>query len=245
MIVEIDYTNWEGKRSVRKIKPERLYWGSNQWHPQEQWLLEAVDCDKQALRTFAMKDVHMWKPFEPWNANYVGLEELRMEYCFIPTPSKLAARMVVLANIQSGMSVLEPSAGRGAIAEHFPEKENVTCMEILPENALYLTQQGFKTHCGDFLGCFEGERFDRIVMSPPFRDGMDTAHVLEAYRLLESGGRLVSLMHDRLRHDAISPNYVNFRGFMETCQGQVFPIPPGSFLPDSNVDAVVVILDKP
>lgn len=62
MKVIIDYTNWKGERSIRTIIPIRIYWGSNEWHKEEQWLLEAHDLEKQALRNFAMKDIHSWTP---------------------------------------------------------------------------------------------------------------------------------------------------------------------------------------
>lgn len=59
--VEIDYVNWEGKRSNRRIIPLAINWASNQWHPECQWLLSAVDVDKNAIRYFAMKDILHWQ----------------------------------------------------------------------------------------------------------------------------------------------------------------------------------------
>lgn len=58
--VTIDYTNYRGERGVRTIYPERVFWGRNEWHPIDQWLMEAFDVEKNALRTFAMKDIHGW-----------------------------------------------------------------------------------------------------------------------------------------------------------------------------------------
>jgi hypothetical protein len=60
-IVVIDYTNWRGERALRRIEPVGIYWGSNEWHPKEQWLLDARDYGKREQRTFAMKDIHSWK----------------------------------------------------------------------------------------------------------------------------------------------------------------------------------------
>lgn len=62
MKVIIDYTNWQGERSTRTILPIRMYWGSNEWHKEDQWLLEAHDLDKRAVRNFAFKDIHSWTP---------------------------------------------------------------------------------------------------------------------------------------------------------------------------------------
>lgn len=61
-IVEIDYTNWRGVRAKRLIRPLRLVWGNSSFHPEEQWLLEAIDQDKREDRTFALAGIHSWTP---------------------------------------------------------------------------------------------------------------------------------------------------------------------------------------
>lgn len=61
-VVEIDYTNWRGERSVRRIKPLRLFFGKTEHHVTDQWLLDAFDYGKDAERTFSIKDVHAWRP---------------------------------------------------------------------------------------------------------------------------------------------------------------------------------------
>jgi predicted DNA-binding transcriptional regulator YafY len=58
--VTIDYTNWQGERATRRILPSHIYWGSNQWHPQPQWLMSAYDLDKHCERTFALSSIHSW-----------------------------------------------------------------------------------------------------------------------------------------------------------------------------------------
>jgi hypothetical protein len=55
--LEFAYTNWRGERSNRRVQPIRLYHGSTEWHPDPQWLLEAVDLDKGEVRAFAVKDM--------------------------------------------------------------------------------------------------------------------------------------------------------------------------------------------
>lgn len=59
--VWIDYTNFRGKRSVRRIKPLTISFEKNEWHPETQWLLEAVDLERGEMRTFALKNIHAWK----------------------------------------------------------------------------------------------------------------------------------------------------------------------------------------
>lgn len=58
--VRIDYTNWQGVRSTRRILPLSVVFGATEWHPEPQWLLHALDLDKQAERDFAMRDIHGW-----------------------------------------------------------------------------------------------------------------------------------------------------------------------------------------
>jgi len=61
-LVIIDYTNWRGERCNRLICPYGIFWGKNEWHPEEQWLLEARDYRSQETRAFAMKQIHSWLP---------------------------------------------------------------------------------------------------------------------------------------------------------------------------------------
>ena len=59
--VRILYTNYRGKTAERVVIPEKIWFGSTEWHPEPQWLLDAVDVEKGALRSFAMKDIQSWK----------------------------------------------------------------------------------------------------------------------------------------------------------------------------------------
>lgn len=60
--VTIDYTNWRGERGLRRIHPMRIAFENNKWHPETQWLLEAIDLSKGELRTFAIANIHVWTP---------------------------------------------------------------------------------------------------------------------------------------------------------------------------------------
>lgn len=61
-VVVIRYTNYRGETAVRRIVPIAIRFGSTQWHPSPQWLLEAFDLDRDAQRSFAVKDVLEWRP---------------------------------------------------------------------------------------------------------------------------------------------------------------------------------------
>jgi hypothetical protein len=58
--VKVIYTNWRGETFECSIKPIKIWFGSTEWHKDEQWLLRAVDLEKNAERDFALKDVQKW-----------------------------------------------------------------------------------------------------------------------------------------------------------------------------------------
>jgi hypothetical protein len=59
-LVWIDYTNWRGQRSRRRIMPIRIEFGSTEYHPEPQWFVVAIDIEKTDERKFSMKDIHSW-----------------------------------------------------------------------------------------------------------------------------------------------------------------------------------------
>lgn len=60
-LVVIEYTNYRGERSFRTILPGRIWYGQTEYHS-SQWLLDAQDVAKGAERTFAIADIHSWRP---------------------------------------------------------------------------------------------------------------------------------------------------------------------------------------
>ncbi|MBI4948247.1 WYL domain-containing protein [Candidatus Berkelbacteria bacterium] len=60
-IVTISYTNYRGEKSDRRIVPLKIWFGSNEYHKDNQWLLDAFDITKDAIRSFAVKDITSWK----------------------------------------------------------------------------------------------------------------------------------------------------------------------------------------
>jgi predicted DNA-binding transcriptional regulator YafY len=60
-VVCIVYTNHRGEKGERRIEPIRLRFGESLWHPEAQWLLDAWDLEKNEMRTFAMKNIELWR----------------------------------------------------------------------------------------------------------------------------------------------------------------------------------------
>lgn len=51
------YKNHKGEVAWRQVIPIRLYYGTTQYYPEEQYLLEARDMDKKECRTFAVSNI--------------------------------------------------------------------------------------------------------------------------------------------------------------------------------------------
>lgn len=60
--VQIYYTNYRGEQKIYRIIPHTMFFGHTQYHLDDQWLLDATDVDRNTVRTFAVKDVHSWRP---------------------------------------------------------------------------------------------------------------------------------------------------------------------------------------
>ena len=120
------------------------------------------------------------------------------DYGYFPTPMDLVDNMIGMAELTPNMRVLEPSAGRGAIAERVARitgYDNVHCFELLPDNCEALMEYGFmKTECCDFLTVETKPLYDRVIMNPPFARQQDIDHVTHALKCVNPRGRLVSIM---------------------------------------------------
>lgn len=111
---------------------------------------------------------------------------------YYPTPRELAERVVAAAEIEPHHTVLEPSAGQGAIAELLPI--SATLLEISDLHCEILRAKGRDPIRADFLRWSPGRRFDRIVMNPPFAGGAWDRHLEHAAELVAAGGRIVAVL---------------------------------------------------
>lgn len=61
--ITVRYKNYRGDVGDRKIIPLGIEYGSTEYHPEKQWLLEVWDLDKRDYRTYALKDIEQWTSF--------------------------------------------------------------------------------------------------------------------------------------------------------------------------------------
>jgi hypothetical protein len=127
---------------------------------------------------------------------------------FYPTPESVATVALEMADIGDEHACLEPSAGQGGLADLMP-KERTTCVEISALHCQMLEAKGHKVISGDFIAWAAGteERFDRVVMNPPFSEGRAAAHVEAAATLVKQGGRLVAILPASMRNKYSLPGF--------------------------------------
>jgi predicted RNA methylase len=163
-------------------------------------------------------------------------------YDLFVTPPDLARRMVDLAaeNTPKVCQWIEPSAGTGNIVkEIYAAGFGCHCVELNYNAAELLRKHYPNVTQGDFLEY--QERTDIFVMNPPFSNGQDVDHVLHAYELLNTGGRIVAIMspHAFFASDKKS---VSFRDWFT---GTAEDLPAGTFKASgTNVSAKLVIINK-
>lgn len=120
---------------------------------------------------------------------------------YFATPEPLGLKMVEWADIRDGDKALEPSAGHGAIARWLPDNIARTVVEPSTE----LSSRLKMVMMGDGVRLLQEQfeqldtaanKYDAIVMNPPFGSGGATAiqHVAKAAKHLNNGGRIVALI---------------------------------------------------
>jgi hypothetical protein len=166
---------------------------------------------------------------------------------FFPTPKIIVTRMIDEAQIEEGMKVLEPSAGKGDIAQSIQDSGvKVDVIEINHTLQTLLEAKGFNRVGEDFLA-FTEAGYDRIIMNPPFEKGQDIDHVRHAFDLLASGGRVVAIMSEGPFYRS-DKKACDFREWVEELDGVSEKLPDGAFKSadrPTGVNTRLLIIDKP
>ena len=169
------------------------------------------------------------------------------------TPAELAKRLVAMADLRPGHTVLEPSCGDGALVKAILDSgvdiEFLTAVELNPE-AIAKTRD-LVAACEDgFVALYEGDflrlplkkgEFDRIVMNPPFggpiRD-QDCAHVAHALTLLAPGGVLVAIMSG-------NTGRTKFKSLLFGHDYEIERLPAGAFKESgTSVETIILTIRK-
>jgi predicted RNA methylase len=168
------------------------------------------------------------------------------------TPIDIVQMLLMAANIRRGQTFLEPNAGTGAIANAaVTAGAEVYCYEIDPVKSEKLNANP-KTPCltADFLNVtpIRGEPltnqnavlFDIVGMNPPFAKRADIHHISHATRFVKKGGVLVAIASAAVsfRDDLLGRG---FRTLVEKHDGEITPLPEGSFKSSGTMVNTVMV----
>ena len=121
---------------------------------------------------------------------------------FYPTPKELLDKITEGIDWKQIQSVLEPSAGKGDIADYVKEKYkketwnrdlDIDCIEL--DDVLCQTLKGKELRVvhNDFLTFNTFKHYDLIIMNPPFSDG--AKHLLHALSLQKDNYGLICILN--------------------------------------------------
>jgi len=124
---------------------------------------------------------------------------IKKEFQFYGTPVGITRLLVSMADLHDYETILEPSAGQGAIIKTILEysKENVKVdyYELMGENQQIIKEtfmpQSINFKGENFLECID--KYDRIIANPPFNKNQDIIHLRKMYDCLNEKGIVVSI----------------------------------------------------
>lgn len=126
---------------------------------------------------------------------------------FYPTPKELIEKMLRGVDFYMVNSILEPSAGKGDLAEGIQSiykaktvsrwnsgrAIDLDCIEIQPELQMILKGKGYRVVHNDFLTFSTYKRYDLIISNPPFSQG--AKHLLKMLDMQKDGGGVICLLN--------------------------------------------------
>ena len=173
---------------------------------------------------------------------------LQQEYQFFETPDSVADWLIMLAGgIHEDDTVLEPSAGRGALIKAVHRacpSVMVECYELMPENREFLHSLGNVILLGEDFAKDSVGSYSKIIANPPFANNQDIDHVRLMYERLEEGGTLAAITSPHWKF-ASEKKCAAFRQWIDEVHGQVFEIGAGEFKESgTSISTMAVVIKK-
>jgi predicted ATP-grasp superfamily ATP-dependent carboligase len=174
---------------------------------------------------------------------------LKKEFQFFPTPDAIADKLVDLADISESHTILEPSAGQGAIIKAInrvlPGKL-IDCVELMPLNQSFLNKIDSAILIGSDLLELNPQKncYDRIIANPPFTKNQDIDHIYHMYNMLDYKGRIVSIASTHWQF-ASGKKEQGFKQWLDDNDATIIDLEKGEFKASGTlVSSCIVIIDK-
>jgi hypothetical protein len=180
---------------------------------------------------------------------------------YYPTPREIATNAAQALAPDPGMTVLDPSAGKGDLLNAAqiatrvrdrglegggPTRSAFDAVEIDPRLQPLIADQGYAVVGADIFDPYfqPGTLYDRILMNPPYERAASIDHTVRAWEFLKPGGRLVAVLPEGIwtREDR---KHAQFRAWFQQFRHRDEPQRPARFGRADGIRTRLLILDKP
>jgi hypothetical protein len=172
---------------------------------------------------------------------------LKKEYQFFATPDSLADELVELADLCKHDTILEPSAGQGAIIRAINKVCGTVpdCYELMSTNVTILNKSGLSFNLvGENFLTHGNKKYTKIIANPPFTKNQDIDHLKLMYEHLSDGGRLVCITSESWVTGG-QKKQVGFREWLKTVDSEVIDVEAGTFKKSGTmVGGKIVVINK-
>ena len=173
---------------------------------------------------------------------------LKQEYQFYATPEALADWLVSLSDVKEGYSVLEPSAGTGAIVDAIHrvcDNVEVDVFELMPENIQALKNKAGIRIVGEDFTKGVSRVYDRIFANPPFSKNQDIRHVMAMYDALSPNGGEMCVITSCHWCASSEKVCVDFKKWLNEVGAETHEIPKGIFSESgTDVATMAIVIRK-
>jgi hypothetical protein len=172
---------------------------------------------------------------------------LKKEFQFFATPEIIADKLVYLADLKQHDTILEPSAGQGAIIKAINKVCDVApdCFELMDVNTVILNKSGLRFNfIGDDFLNHNSKTYSKIIANPPFTKNQDIDHLKEMYKCLSCGGRLVCITSESWVNGS-QKKQVDFKNWLDEIEAEITDIKKGSFKESGTMaGGKIVVINK-
>ena len=178
-------------------------------------------------------------------------KEFRQYYA---TPKSVANLMVEKLQPFEGMSLLEPSAGQGSLLDAVNRVYKLNCntraIELDEYNFSVLKKKyndilTLNISLETFYSLNKDNKFNRIIMNPPFSHGRALKHLKMAYNLLSSDGILVALVSENeIFYNSPEAHWVNEELLMQD-NVEIIELGPDAFIESgTTIITSIIVVDN-
>lgn len=164
------------------------------------------------------------------------------ELQFFETPPAVVEQLFELAELKPDDRILEPSAGKGAIAFAIIDKGFMPIAYEIHEPFVEILSARLACVCWcNFLEGTGGTKFDKVIANPPFTRQQDIDHVEKMIDVCS--GRVVSVMCASVMWRD-NKKAKMFRELIDQMGGEFIELPEGSFKESGTmVNTCLVVVD--